>query len=166
MKWRFFESEDGLWALAIKPSFTLPGSNQQQIHGLDLALPSYGLNLISSHYWGALEVHVNASYMKSPYNTNYAVGVSPPPNRTNILFFSVAPVWRASQNIRLALDTGVTTNPPSSEQYLTSYALLVAIMSVSDEVDVGLSYMRSAANMGIVIANIGASTSRSEIGFT
>jgi hypothetical protein len=104
--------------------------------------------------------------MKSPYNTNYAVGVSPPPNRTNILFFSVAPVWRASQNIRLALDTGVTTNPPSAEQYLTNYALLAVIMSVSDQVDVGLSYMRSAANMGIVIGNTGVSASRSEIGFT
>lgn len=166
VKWRFVESEDGFWALAIKPSFTLPGSTQQQVHGLDLALPSYGLNLISSHYWEALEIHLNASYMKSPYNTNYAVGTGPATNRTNILFFSMAPVWRASQNIRLALDTGVTTNPPSTEQYLTSYALLAAIISVSDEVDIGLSYMRSAANMGIVVSNSGVSASRSEIGFT
>ena len=166
VKWRFLEAKDGQWALAIKPSFTLPGSTQQQVHGLDLALPSYGLNLINSHYWDALEIHLNASYMKSPYNTNYAVGTGPPTNRTNILFFSMAPVWRASQNIRLALDTGITTNPPSTEQYLTSYALLAAIISVSDELDIGLSYMRSAANMGIVISNSGVSASRSEIGFT
>ena len=166
LKWRFAEAEDGRWALAIKPSFTLPGTPQQQIHGLDLALPNYALNLIGSHYWDVLEVHLNASYSKSPYNTNYAVGVGPESNRVNILFFSAAPVWRVTQNVRLALDAGITTNPPSTEQYLTSYALLAAIISVSDQVDLGLSYMRSAANMGIVISNSGLSASRSEIGFT
>lgn len=166
VKWRFAESDDGRWAFAVKPSLTLPGSPQQQVHGLDLAMPNYALNLISSNYWDDLEIHLNASYMKSPYNTNYAIGAGPASNRTNILFFSAAPVWRATQNIRLALDTGITTNPPSTEQYLTSYALLAAIISLSDEVDLGLSYMRSAANMGIVLSNSGVSASRSEIGFT
>ena len=166
LKWRFAEAEDERWALAIKPSFTLPGTPQQQIHGLDLALPNYALNLIGSHYWDVLEVHLNASYSKSPYNTNYAVGVGPESNRVNILFFSAAPVWRVTQNVRLALDAGITTNPPSTEQYLTSYALLAAIISASDQLDLGLSYMRSAANMGIVISNSGLSASRSEIGFT
>jgi hypothetical protein len=166
VKWRFAEAEDGRWALALKPSITLPGTTQQQVHGLDLALPNYGFNLIGSHYWDVLEVHLNASYMRSPYNTNYPVGAGPASNRTNILFFSAAPVWRVIQNVRLALDAGITTNPPSTEQYLTSYALLATIISVSDEVDIGLSYMRSAANMGIVLSNSGLSASRSEIGFT
>jgi hypothetical protein len=165
-KWRFAEGEQGKWALAIKPSLTLPGSQQQQVHGLDLALPNYGLNLIGSRYWDEVELHVNASYMKSPYNTNYPVGMSSITNRTNILFFSAAPVWTVIKGVRLALDAGITTNPPSSEQYLTSYALLAGIFSVADDLDIGLSYMRSAANMGIVISNSGVSSSRSEIGFT
>jgi hypothetical protein len=165
-KWRFTEGEDGKWALAIKPSLTLPGSQQQQIHGLDLAMPNYGLNLIGSRYWDEVEVHVNASYMKSPYNTNYQIGMSSIANRTNILFFSVAPVWTVIKGVRLALDAGITTNPPSSEQCLTSYALLAGIFSLTDDLDIGLSYMRSAANMGIVISNSGVSSSRSEIGFT
>jgi hypothetical protein len=165
-KWRFAEDEQGKWAIAIKPSFTLPGSQQQQVHGLDLALPNYGLNLIGSRYWDEVELHVNASYMKSPYNTNYQVGMSSDSNRTNILFFSVAPVWTVVKGVRLALDTGITTNPPSSEQYLTSYALFATIISVSDDFDIGLSYMSSAANMGIIISRNGVSSSRSEIGFT
>jgi hypothetical protein len=70
------------------------------------------------------------------------------------------------KGVRLALDMGITTNPPSAEQYLTNYALLASIFSVTDSLDIGLSYMRSAANMGTVISNDGASSSRSEIGFT
>lgn len=166
LKWRFAEDENGKWAMAIKPSITLPGTSQQQIYGLNLALPSYGLNFIGSHYWETTELHINAMYTKSLYNTNYAVGAGSPENRTNILFFSIAPVWRAMDKIRLALDMGITTNPPSNEQYLTNYALLAAIFSIDENLDIGLSYMRSAANMGQVINNAGINTSRSEIGFT
>lgn len=166
LKWRFAEDIDGEWALAIKPSITLPGSPQQQVAGLDLALPNYGLNFIGSRYWDSLEVHVNAMYAKSLYNTNYAIGAGPPENRTNILFFSAAPVWRAMEKLRLALDMGITTNPPSTEQYLTNYALVAAIFSIHETLDIGLSYMRSAANMGLVLGNTGRNASRSEIGFT
>ena len=166
LKWRFFENRDDQWSLAIKPSITLAGSAQQQVHGLNLALPSYGMNLISSHYWDAIEVHFNALYMKSPYNTNYQIGGSLTPNRTNILFFSAAPVWRVGNILRLALDVGITTNPPATEQYLSNYALVAGIISATDDLDIGLSYMRSAANMGLVISNTGANVSRSEIGFT
>ena len=166
LKWRFFEEEDGKWALAIKPSITLAGSPPQQVHGLNLALPSYGLNFISSHSWDAVEAHFNALYMRSPYNTNYQIGGSLTPNRTNILFFSAAPVWKVNNIFRLALDIGITTNPPASEQYLSNYALVAGIISAADDFDIGLSYMRSAANMGLVISNSGANASRSEIGLT
>jgi hypothetical protein len=165
-KWRFAQGDQGEWALAIKPSFTLPGSQQQQVHGLDLALPNYGINLIGSRYWNEVELHINASYMSSPYNTNYQIGMSSDPNRTNILFFSVAPVWTVVKGVRLAIDVGITTNPPSNEQYLTSYALLAAIFSATDDLDIGLSYMRSATNMGVILSQSGVSSSRSEIGFT
>lgn len=166
LKWRFAEGQDGKWALAVKPSFTLPGTSQQQVQGLDLALPSYGLNLIGSHYWDKVEVHVNASYTNSPYNTNYLIGGSTSPNRTNIVFLSAAPVWTVVKGVRLAFDVGITTNPPSNQQYLTSYALLAAIFSPLDYLDIGLSYMRSAENMGTALNNAGVSVSRSEIGFT
>lgn len=164
MKWRFAENDE--WGLAIKPSITLPGSPQQQVAGLDLALPNYGVNLIASRYWDSVEVHLNAMYSKSLYNTNYKIGTGVAENRTNIWFFSMAPVWRVANKLRLALDMGLTTNPPSAEQYLSNYALVAAIISASDSVDIGISYMRSAANMGIIMSNSGINASRSEIGFT
>lgn len=164
LKWRFAEDQD--WGFAIKPSITLPGTPQQQVAGLDLALPNYGVNLIGSRYWDNIEVHVNAMYTKALYNTNYGIGSAPVTNRTNILFFSVAPVWRVMQNFRLALDAGLTTNPPSNEQYLSNYALLALIISANDSLDIGISYMRTAANMAIVVNNTGLVAARSEIGFT
>lgn len=164
MKWRFAESNE--WGLAVKPSITLPGSPQQQVAGLDLALPNYGINLIASRYWDAVELHLNAMYSKSLYNTNYQIGTGVTENRTNIWFFSMAPVWRIANQLRLALDMGLTTNPPSAEQYLSNYALVAAIISVSDSLDIGISYMKSAANMGIIMSNSGINASRSEIGFT
>lgn len=164
MKWRFAEDQD--WGFAIKPSITLPGSPQQQVAGLDLALANYGVNLIGSRYWDTVEVHFNAMYTKALYNTNYGIGSANIENRKNILFFSVAPVWRVMKNFRLAIDAGLTTNPPSTEQYLSSYALLAAIISANDSLDIGISYMRSAANMGTVISNTGLVAARSEIGFT
>jgi hypothetical protein len=164
MKWRFAENDQ--WGLAVKPSITLPGSPQQQVAGLDLALPNYGVNLIASRYWDLVEVHFNAMYSKSLYNTNYRIGTGEAGNRTNIWFFSMAPVWRVANKIRLALDLGLTTNPPSNEQYLSNYALVAAIISASDSLEIGISYMKSAANMGIIVSNSGINASRSEIGFT
>jgi hypothetical protein len=164
MKWRFAENDQ--WGLAVKPSITLPGSPQQQVAGLDLALPNYGVNLIASRYWDLVEIHVNAMYSKSLYNTNYRIGADVTENRTNIWFFSMAPVWRVANKIRLALDLGITTNPPSTEQYLSNYALVAAIISASDSLDIGISYMKSAANMGIIMNNSGINASLSEIGFT
>ena len=166
VKWRFAQVEEAGWALAIKPTFTLPGTKQQQINGLDLALPNYGVNLIGSQYWDQIEVHVNASYERTPYNTNYQIAFSNTPNRKNILFFSVAPIWTVTQGLKLALDMGVTTNPPSDEQYLTNYALLALIISPLDNLDIGLSYLRSATNIGTLMTNSGVNSSRSEIGFT
>lgn len=166
MKWRFLEGDDKGWALAMKPSITLPGSPQQQIYGLNYAMPNYELTLIGSRYWDLIELHTNISYTKALYNTNYLVGGGPSSNRTNIFFISVAPVWKVNQTAKLAIDIGMTTNPPSSEQPITSYGLVAAIISITDDIDVGLSYMRSAVNPGVIFNNSGIGASRSEIGFT
>ena len=165
MKWRFAQDPEGKWALAIKPILTLPSSGQQQANGIGLAKPNYGANLIGSKYWDALEVHLNASYMRSAYDVNYPVGSSYNSNRVNIFFFSAAPVWTVTKGVRLAIDMGLTTNPPNNQQYLKNYALVAAILSPLEELDIGLSYMRSASNMGNAVSkNQGAS--RYEIGFT
>jgi hypothetical protein len=104
--------------------------------------------------------------MHSPYNTNYAVGQSTDLNRTNIFFISVAPVWTLIPGIKVALDIGATTNPPIPEQYLSTYALAALILSPTDDIDIGISAMRSASSYGTVVSANGPNATRSEIGVT
>ena len=165
-KWRFLNDEENRYALAVKPTLVFPANKQQQVNGLGSAAMNYGINLIASRYWDQLEVHFNLSYMHSPYNTNYAVGQSTDPNRTNIFFLSAAPVWSLIPGIKVALDIGATTNPPTQEQYLSTYGLIALIISPSDYVDIGISAMRSAGSYGTVLSANGPNATRTEIGVT
>lgn len=165
-KWRFYEDKEMGYALAIKPTVVLPSSKQQQVAGLGLSAFNYGVNLIASKYWDGFEMPINAMYMRSPYNTNYSVGMAMDPNHTNIFMLSIAPVWSVYKDLRLALDIGATTNPPSTEQYLSHYALVAAIYSLTNSVDLGLSYMRTGSNYSETFATQQAGAMRTEIGLT
>ncbi|MBU3557238.1 hypothetical protein ICN18_06300 [Polynucleobacter sp. Ross1-W9] len=165
-KWRFYEDEEAGYALAIKPTVVLPAGKQQQVAGLGLAAFNYGMNFIASKYWEALELHLNAIYMRSPYNTNYSVGTTTELNRTNIYLISLAPVWLVRKDLKIALDIGASTNPPASEQYLSHYALIAGIYSLTESVDLGVSYMRTGLNYGATFASQTASATRSEVGIT
>jgi hypothetical protein len=166
LKWRFLEDEKNRYAVAIKPTLVLPASTQQQIYGLGLAAPNYGVNFITSKYWYDLEVHINAAYMRSPYNTNYVVGQSTDPNRINIFTISIAPVWTIHPKFKVALDIGANTNPPKPEQYLSNYILAALIFSPVGEIDIGLSAMRNAFNYGVALSGNGPNATRTEIGLT
>ena len=166
LKWRFFEDIENQYALAIKPTLIFPASKQQQVYGLGSAAINYGINFIASRYWDNIEVHFNLSYMHSPYNTNYAVGQSTDLNRTNIFFMSMAPVWTLFPGVKVALDVGAATNPPIPEQYLSTYGLVALILSPNDDIDVGISAMRSASNYGTVVSANGPNATRAEIGIT
>ena len=165
-KWQFLKDEENQYALAVKPTLIFPANQQQQVYGLGSAAVNYGVNFIVSRYWDQIEVHINASYMRAPYNTNYAVGQSMDVNRTNLFLISVAPVWTITSGIRIALDIGSATNPPMPEQYLSNYALAALIISPVEDVDIGISAMRSAANYGTVLSANGPNATRTEIGVT
>lgn len=165
-KWRFHEDLKNRYALAIKPMVVLPASKQQQVNGLGLAALNYGVNLIASKYWDEIEVHINASYMRSPYNTNYMIGHAADNSRTDIFLLSVAPVWAINHRVKLALDIGATTNPPATEQYLSQYALIAAIIALRDDVDLGISYMRTALNSSGFLSTQNIYSTRSEVGLT
>jgi len=165
-KWRFHEDTENRYALAIKPTIVLPASKQQQVNGLGLAAVNYGANFIASKYWDEIEVHFNASYMRAPYNTNYSIGHTSDNIRTNIFLLSIAPVWSVYQNLKLALDLGATSNPPANSQNLSYYALVAGIYSITDSVDLGISYMRTGMNYGETFAVQQAGATRSEIGLT
>lgn len=165
-KWQFLKDEENQYALAIKPTLIFPASQQQQVYGLGSAALNYGVNFIASRYWDQVEVHINASYMRAAYNTNYAVGQSMDANRKNLFLISVAPVWTIMPDIRVALDIGSATNPPVPEQYLSNYMLAALIISPTEDVDIGISAMRSAANYGTVLSANGPNATRTEIGVT
>jgi hypothetical protein len=165
-KWRFLQDEENRYAMAVKPTLVFPASKQQQVIGLGSAAFNYGVNLIASRYWDNIEIHFNLSYMHSPYNTNYEVGQSADPNRTNIFFVSAAPVWTLIPGIKIAFDIGATTNPPIPEQYTSTYGLVALILSPTENVDIGISAMRSANNYQTVISANGPNATRTEIGVT
>jgi hypothetical protein len=165
-KWRFHEDSENRYAMAIKPTVVLPASKQQQVNGLGLAALNYGVNFITSKYWDEIELHINASYMRAPYNTNYSIGHTADNSRTNIFLVSVAPVWSVYQNIKLALDFGATTNPPTTQQYWSYYALVAGIFSLTDSVDLGVSYMRTGMNYGEAFGAQQAGSTRTELGIT
>lgn len=165
-KWRFHEDSINRYALAVKPILILPATQQQQVAGLGLAALNYGLNFIGSKYWEDIEVHANASYMRSPYNTNYDIGRSADNSRTDIFLLSVAPVFTVSPGVRLALDIGATTNPATQEQYVSFYSLVGVIYSINQSIDIAASYMRTALNYGATVGTAGAGSSRTELGFT
>jgi len=165
-KWRFHEDSENRYAMAIKPTVVLPASKQQQVNGLGLAALNYGVNFITSKYWDEIELHINTSYMRAPYNTNYSIGHTADNSRTNIFLVSIAPVWSVYQNIKLALDVGATTNPPVTQQYWSYYALVAGIFSLTDSVDLGVSYMRTGMNYGEAFAAQQAGSTRTELGIT
>jgi len=165
-KWRVYENEKNGYALAIKPTLVLPASKKQQVNGIGLSATNYGINLIASKYWQELEIHLNASYMRSPYNTNYSIGQTDGENRTNIFLASFAPVMKVYRNLKFALDIGTSTNPPTSEQSISYYTLVAGIYSVDENIDIGLSYMRTGLIYSATLGSKEASGTRSEIGVT
>jgi len=166
-KWRFLGEEGDNWGFAIKPILQFPDTKQQQVVGFGQAAFNYGATFISSYYLNeSLEAHINVGYMRSPYNVNYLNGGSASPLRLNIYSASIAPVWNVMDGLRLALDFGVQTNPPSTEQQSTMYGMLAAIIGLSKSVDFGISMMRSGQNTGLVLVGNGPNSTRLDTGIT
>lgn len=143
----------------------LPCPHQQAV-GIGFASTNYELNVISSYYWDQIHVHSNVSYARNPYNTNYPVSGSTEPLRTNAYAFSIAPVWVVNVRWRLALDFGVGSNILLNANRFSDYGMVAAIYSITPDVDLGLSIMRSAANFGTVFSGSGVYSLRSEAGIT
>ena len=166
LKWRFWGDGKEGWAFAVKPTVTLPASTSQQAVGIGFASTNYEVNLISSYYWDQIHVHSNVSYARNPYNTNYPVSGSTEPLRTNAYAFSIAPVWVVNARWRLALDFGAGSNILLNANRFSDYGMVAALYSITPDVDLGISIMRSAANFGTVFSGSGVYSLRSEAGVT
>jgi len=137
-KWRFFEDEKSGFSLGVKPEVQLPVSNDQELRGLGNGNASWSALLIASRATSFGELHVNlfASHV------GYALASTRDANRARQWRASVAPVWKVSENLKLSLDLGIMTNPDRTRHIRKDYALLGAIYSPSENIDLALGFSR------------------------
>ena len=166
LKWRFFgDGESGL-NFALKPTLIAPATTTQQEYGLGNARWNYGLTFVASYLSEKYEIHTNASYFREPYNNSYFVGMVPDPNRANLYSFSIAPVYKISEKIKIALDVGISTNPNEPQTSLTIYSQVALLYSLKKDLDIGIAYQRNATNFGIAFGSSGPYTARIQTGIT
>ena len=153
LKWQYFgNTEEGL-SLSIKPTLSLPAETQQQVAGLGNAATNYGLNIISSYYWRTVDIHLNLTYDREPYNANYAVAGDSGIQRKNVYGASIAPVWNFSPGFSFALDLGIGTNTPTtSSSIANAYAMTALIYSPMTNLDLALAYLTSNSEPGQVLS--------------
>lgn len=144
MKWQYFGSAAEGIGLSIKPTLSLPASSQQQVAGLGNAATNYGLNMIGSYYWETVDLHVNLTYDREPYNTNFSVAGDTGLQRKNVYGASIAPVWKFAPKTSIALDLGLGTNTPMTSPSITNkYAMAALVYSPVSNLDLGIAYLIS-----------------------
>lgn len=166
VKWRLYGDGENKFSFTFKPQIILPATNAQQNYGLGNAALNYGALAIASYFWDNAELHANAGYMRAPYNTTESVKFSTDPNRKNLYSLSLAPVWIVTSEFKLALDTGINTNPVVADQSLINYVMLAAIYSPVKSVDIGVSVQRFATDVGTIFSGSGSYTNRFQAGIT
>ena len=169
-KWQYLGApSDGL-GLSVKPTISLPAGTQQQEAGLGNAAFNYGINLIGSYYWKSFDIHVNATYDREPYNTNFSVAGSSDTQRKNVYGFSIAPIWNFAPKTSLALDLGFGTNTPTASSTIANAYLMGAlIFTPIPTIDLAIAYLTSDDNPGQLVSNNRSSrtnSNRFEIGAT
>ena len=144
VKWQYFGNIGEGFGLAVKPTLSLPASTQQQVSGLGNAATNYGLNMISSYYWRTVDVHLNLTYDRQPYNTNFLVAGDSGLQRKNVYGASIAPVWNFMPKTSIALDLGVGTNTPTASPTIANtYAMAALMYSPISTIDLGVAYLMS-----------------------
>lgn len=137
-KWRFFEDEDSGFSLGVKPEVQLPASDDKELRGLGNGRASWNAALLASRKTGFGEIHFNLL----AGHAGYALVSTRAAYRSSLWRASVAPVWQASEKLRLAVDLGIMANPDKSKGVQKGYALLGAIYSPSDDLDLALGLSR------------------------
>jgi len=146
-KYRFYSDEDSGLGFAIKPSFFFPNGTDHQAAGLGMALPGYGVNLIGAFDKKDYSILVNVAYQHQPYNTNYTVAGTYGELRTELFQLSMAPIWNISEKLHLGLDIGLVTNITATEdRRYNSFFMPALTFSPTEDIDLGISYLRVAQN--------------------
>lgn len=137
-KWRFFEDEKSGFSLGVKPEVQLPVSDDKEARGLGNGKASWSALLIASRITNFGELHFNLTASQP----GYALASSRNANRPRQWRTSIAPVWKVGENLKLALDLGIMTNPDRTQRTRKGYALLGAVYSPSEDIDLALGFSR------------------------
>ncbi len=122
IKWRFFEKEN--LSLALKPGVTSP--NGDETKGLGTGKSAYSLYLITSYALEPWALHLHLGYIRNRSVVD---------ERENIWHASVGG-WRTlNKNLKLAFDTGRTTNTDKTNSTAPAFAILGLIYSPRENFD-------------------------------
>lgn len=125
-KWRFHETAEG-WSWGAKSEIQT-GSATSETRGLGNGKNSHAFVLIASRETSFGEFHVNLSQ-------THVHTMTANTNRNRLSRLSAAPVWRVNEQIKLALDVGVQTNPDSGQTWAMGYGLLGLVYSPNDDLE-------------------------------
>lgn len=138
-KWRFYDNESSKMSFAIKPEIQFPVSDSREARGLGTARSSYGAGLLMTQETGFGALLANLTVDRNNYQDDILNGAE----RRTITRLSVAPVWNVGAEWKLALDTGIMTNPDRAEKQRMAYVELGAIYSPGKDLDFALGVIRN-----------------------
>ncbi len=154
-KWRFYDDEASKLSFGLKPEIQFPVSTDKEARGLGTARTSYSVSLLMTQETGFGAVHANLAVAR----VNYADAALNAAERSTRYRLSVAPVWDVAEGWKLALDTGIITNPDNAARARMGYVEIGAIYSPDKNLDLALGVVRN-------IMDGSAETTQVTIGFT
>jgi hypothetical protein len=136
-KWRFYENASSGLSLGVEPKVNLPVSPDAEQRGLGSSKTCYSTAFLVTQEtsFGQLLANVSAGREDSGL-------LADADNRKNYYQLSVAPVWQATDKLKLALDLGVMTNSDSSQKYRMGFVEVGAIYSPNQSLDLSLGVIR------------------------
>jgi len=152
-KWRFHENDASKLSFAIKPEIRLPVSESKEARGLGTARTSYNVGLLMTQETGFGAVHANLTGGR----VRYADAALNAAERRTLYRLSVAPVWDVTEGWKLALDTGLMTNPDPAARARMGYLEFGAIYSPGKDLDLAFGIVRNVSdgNVRTTLATLG-----------
>lgn len=138
-KWRFYDNDASKLGFALKPEIRFPVSDSREARGLGTAWASYGLGLLMTQETGFGAMHANLVAERA----NHADAALNAAERRTLYRLSLAPAWDVSEHWKLAVDTGITTNPDRAARARMGYVELGAIYSPDKNLDLALGVIRN-----------------------
>lgn len=130
LKWRFYESEESGFSMALKPGISFPtGDEKKELGNGEI---SGGTQLIATKEFGPLTLHANGGYTRNSYRLQETKEAS----RRDIWNASLAVEYAISDKLKSVADIGIETNEDKESNTHPVFLLGGLIYSVSENFDV------------------------------